>query len=193
MNDFLSDAWNSFKSLYGPVLTVLGVLLTGIGFFYAPTEQLNWKWAIAFLSFLCIIFAVLVDMLMKARTVGRSRLPKIITSVFNGPDQDSIDSINPSITLLMDSSELFGFNVMASIYYNQRFGGPKGDVFERLIGFGRISNIQEDKRMQLVVLRAQMEHMDIWRRIKQQEPEVLDQIVVKPSMPYESREAFFNE
>ena len=193
MSSFFSDAWASFKSINGPVLTPVSVALALAAFFFVPSATIELKWIIAIATMLFIFFCVILDMLAKSRSSTNINLPKVINSIYIGNEQEDFDSNNPSIVLLVDSSKLFGFDALVSVYFNQRFGGPKGEVFERLIGLGRISNIQEDGRIQLFVLRALPEHVDLWKRVRMQEAEALSQIVVKPSMPYEaSRGVSFN-
>lgn len=71
-----------------------------------------------------------------------------------------------------------------SIYYNQRLGGADARPFERLIGVGRVANIQEEKIIAVTVLRYGAGHDAIWSRIRDRDAAALSDIRVKPTVPF---------
>lgn len=87
------------------------------------------------------------------------------------------------VTLLLDPSELFGFNVMVAIYYTEGVGDRAG-AFERLVGVGRVSNIQQNGHIQIDVLSEFEGHTELWGLIRTRDATPLGHIVVKPSVPY---------
>lgn len=97
--------------------------------------------------------------------------------------------------LLLDRSDQFGFNLLVAIYYNELLDGGRAESFERLIGVGRVSNIQQDGRIQVLVLSELGSGAEIWQRIRRRDTAILAHVVVKPSVPYGEAgiEVRFNE
>ena len=88
------------------------------------------------------------------------------------------------VTLVLDRSELFGFDVLVTIYFTERFEQGGDQVFERLIGVGRVSNVQQNGLVQVEVLVEVAGHAEIWQRVRNREQSAIAQVVVKPSVPY---------
>jgi hypothetical protein len=186
MSRFGTDLWKSFKSVQGGLLSGLSLVFAIASFFYTPTAEVrfNWKWvAVAAPVVLagCFTFA---DMLVAARRLSYPRLPRVI-SVYSerraGADGDDPDD---ETVLLLEPSELFGHDGVVSIYYNQKLGGADARPFERLIGVGRVSNIQEEKIIAVTVLRYGAGHATIWSRIRAGETAALSEMRVKPTVPF---------
>jgi hypothetical protein len=105
------------------------------------------------------------------------------------------DGSERPLTLLLDRSDLFGISILVTIYYVEHLGLRRGEVFERQIGFGRLSNIQQDGRVQVLVLAELSTHAELWQRVRNREAPTLSQIVVKPSISLDEVgiEVGFNE
>jgi hypothetical protein len=68
-------------------------------------------------------------------------------------------------------------------------------VFERVIGIGRVVNIQQNGLIQVLVLKEVPNHVELWQRIRSHERSILPQIVIKPSIDFNETgiEVRFNE
>ena len=100
-----------------------------------------------------------------------------------------------TVTLVLDRSALFGFNALVTIYHVERLEQGREDLFERAIGVGRVSNIQQNGLIQVLVLVEVPLHAELWQRVRNREAGVIGQLVVKPSVPYDAAgmEVRFNE
>ena len=99
------------------------------------------------------------------------------------------------LTLIMGRSSLFGVNMLVTVYYVEGFGAGRDEAFERVIGIGRVVNIQANGLIQVQVLREVSNHAELWQRIRNREMAVVGQIVVKPSIDFNQAgiEVRFNE
>jgi hypothetical protein len=92
----------------------------------------------------------------------------------------------PSVILVLDRSPLFGFNILVTIYYSERLDPRRGDVFERVIGIGRVVNVQQNGLTQVLVLAELPRNADLWQRTRNREAATLAQLVVKPSVLFDA-------
>ena len=179
MSRFSGDAWLAFKAVFGPILTGVAFLLALLGPLYGPDQivRVGLIW-IAVGGIVALVGALtLTNMLFEARRKCRQPLPRTITAL-------SEAAADP-VTLILDPSELFGSNQFVSIYYNELLDVGRKEAFERLIGVGRVSNVQQNGLIQVMVLMELPIHSDLWQRIRNREVATLTQIVVKPSIPYD--------
>jgi hypothetical protein len=141
MSSFGADLWKSFKSVQGWLLSALSLVLAVASFFYTPNAEVrfNWKWVAVAAPLLLAVGATVADMLIAARRQSYPKLPRVI-AVYPGSGSGTDDGEEKTV-LLLEPSELFGYDRGVSIYYNQRLGGTDARPFERLIGVGRVSNI----------------------------------------------------
>jgi hypothetical protein len=87
-----------------------------------------------------------------------------------------------TIILVLEASELFGVNILVTIYYNETLGVGDGEVFERPIGVERVINVQQNGLIQVLLIAEVPSHADLWQRIRRRDPGALVQLVVKPSV-----------
>jgi hypothetical protein len=184
MRSFSADLWTSFKSVQGWLLSALSLVLAIASFFYTPNAEVrfNWKWVAVAAPLLLAVCAAFIDMLITARRQTSPQLPRVI-AVYSDPRPGADDGEQETI-LLLEPSELFGHDGGVSIYYNQRLGGADARPFERLIGVGWVSNIQEEKIIAVTVLRYGAGHDAVWRRIRSSESATLADIRVRPTVPF---------
>jgi len=96
---------------------------------------------------------------------------------------------------VLERSELFGVNILVTIYYSEHLDAGGGEVLERAVGVGRVINVQQNSLIQVRVLAEVSANAEVWRRIRNREPAALYQRVVKPSVFSDAagREVWFNE
>ncbi len=184
MDSLWRDAWTSFKAVFGPILTGAAFVLALLGPFYAPAASVSLSlfWVATGGLILLTVLLTAGNLVLVARRYARGRLPKVLYArpVPAGPS----DGRGRPLTLLLDRSDLFTISILVTIYYKaEHLGLRRGEVFERQIGFSRVSNIQQDGRVQVLVLAELSTHAD------------LSQIVVKPSISFDEAgiEVGFNE
>lgn len=194
MDSFWQDAWTSFKAVSGPILTGAAFLLALLGPLYAPTNvvhiSLIWL-AVSGLAAL-VVFLTAGNLVMAARRGARGRLPAIVHAfALMSPG----GATGQPVTLVLDRSDLFSVNIFTTIYYVEDLEQGRDHVFERVIGIGRVVNIQQNGLIQVLVLREVPNHVELWQRIRNHERSILAQIVIKPSIDFNETgiEVRFNE
>jgi len=179
---FVELLYRSFMATYGPFLTVVGFVLTVIAFFVVPATA---TWPVRWMLVLAVLAAYAVLVLLYAaytafRTTGQ-RLP-IVRCAQACPKAFH----KAKVLFLLDPSELFAHDAIVSIYYMQ-------DDIERLIGMGRVINIQEDGRIQ-VLATHDVEFGDVqWQDLVKNDVTKLRRLIVKPIIPAFALEAYRNE
>lgn len=172
----LQDIWTSFRAVWGPVTAPVAIVLAVVGGLYTPgaTVQVRLIWIIVALLVVSIILMTAIELVAQARR-DRGRFPRACHAA---------QSPAGAVTLLLEPSGLFGFNVLVAIYYTEAIGGRIGP-YERLVGIGRVSNIQGNGYIQVHVLREIDCEAELWGLIRAQRPPSYDRIIVKPSVPYD--------
>jgi len=186
VDSFWRDAWTSFKAVFGPVLAGAAIVLALLGPPYAPAAvvRISLIWlAVAGLLALTVLLTA-GNLVVAARRLSNPRLPRLISVYFERRDDAEPGDLEEETVLLLEPSELFGYDGVVSIYCNQRLGGADARPFERLIGVGRVSNIQEGKIIAVTVLRYGAGHDTIWSRIRVGETAALSDIRAKPTVPF---------
>ena len=180
MDSFWQDAWKSFKAVSGPILTGAAFLLALLGPLYAPaaTLAISLIWLAAVGLIVLAVLLAMLNMVLAARRAAGGRLPKTRDVVL------AAEGTTGTVTLVLDRSALFGFNALVTIYHVERLDQGREDVFERLIGVGRISNIQQNGLIQVQMLVEMPLHAELWQRVRNREASVIGQLVVKPSIPF---------
>ena len=77
---------------------------------------------------------------------------------------------------LLESSELFSYDTIVSFYYLE-------DEFEQLIAIGRVSNIQQDSKIQVEVIYLISDCKEILDRLANNDSTALEKTRVKPNIP----------
>ncbi len=80
------------------------------------------------------------------------------------------------VLCILEPSELFSYDSLVSFYYIE-------EGFEQLIGIGHVFNIQEDGKIQVMITKLVEEHIEIIKKLAQNDAIALRKIVVKPNVP----------
>ena len=80
--------------------------------------------------------------------------------------------------LVLEPSKLFSHNSIVAIYYIE-------DQFEKLIGLGTVSNIQENGLIQVAVIEYLPERDETWKAILSNKADKIKSLIVKPYAPAE--------
>jgi hypothetical protein len=96
----------------------------------------------------------------------------------------AISEPDGGLTLVLSPSGLFGVDLAVTIYHVEQLDVQGNLSFERLIGVGRVSNVQQDGLVQVLVARPRRGYEDLWQRLRNKEAAMARQIVVKPSLSF---------
>ncbi|MEJ0018176.1 MAG: hypothetical protein WDN25_16750 [Acetobacteraceae bacterium] len=114
-----------------------------------------------------------------ARSLVRGRLSRVLQVFVTALHEGQAEAVT---TLVLGRSDLFGVNILVTIYYVEHLGPGRDDMFERQIGIGLVTNVQQNGLVQVTVLEEIPAHAGVWQRVRNREATVLSQLVVKPSI-----------
>jgi hypothetical protein len=114
---------------------------------------------------LLLLIATLFIAAYDSHYKGKHILPKVIL----GRESSS------KTLCVLEQSPLFSHDALVSIYFNEGF--------EQLVGFGRVINVQEDGKIQVILIKSFEEYNDIITRLGQNDSTILGKIIVKPTVP----------
>jgi len=169
--NFSERIWASALKSWGALFTIVGVIASLIGFFVVPentTLPLNWSIVVAII--LVSITSIFARAAYDAHTDSKVTLPKVRTVI--APPSSYRDA---SALLLLNPTELLSHDSIVSVYFND--GG-----IERLSGIGKVVNIQNDKMIQVILIKD-AEFSEKVEALKANKPEDLENLIVKPSVP----------
>ncbi|MFX0202347.1 MAG: hypothetical protein ACFFCW_40085 [Candidatus Hodarchaeota archaeon] len=167
---FATHLYASFKATYGPFLTFASIALAVIVYFVVPsTFVIAGKYFIIVGLLGLYVFWLLLHAAYTAFSFRSISLPRVLYG------QSPPDLFSSSVALLvMDSSSLFSYGSMVSIYFIE-------NEIERFVGVGRVVNIQEDKKIQVLVMHN-VEFTDGWEAIRGNNATKLKNLIVKPTV-----------
>jgi hypothetical protein len=168
-DSFALHLYSSFKAIYGPFLTFVGVVLAIITFFTIPaTSSLPVRYAILVILIALCLIIWLFDASWSAFNRKSNVLPSVICA------REAPKSFKKAIALLiLESSEFFSYDSVVSIYSVE-------NEIEILVGVGKVINIQENKKIQVLVTHR-IEEID-WNLILQNNVNELRKLIIKPTV-----------
>lgn len=178
MGAFWKDAWKSHKAVVGPLANAAALLLALLGSFWDPGVKvpIGLIWLAVFVLVTASVFATLVNMTLVARRLAKAGPLRAIHAFAADP--------TGVVTLVLGRSSLFGVNILVTVYYIEGLGAGQKHTFERVIGIGQVSNVQENGLIQVQVLREAPNHIELWQRIRNCERMILGQVTIKPSIDF---------
>lgn len=168
---FTNLIWESALKSWGGVVSFLGVGLGFLSFFFTPSENMvSLKW------FLVVVCAGLLLLVLFARAAWEAHgnqvvhLPKVM--YVKEPPKAFPDAF---ALFLIEPTPLFSYDAIVSVYYLE-------DGVEKLLGVGKVINIQRDLKVQVLVLKD-YDFGDKAESIKNNSKDELKKLIVKSSIP----------
>ncbi|EKO3570092.1 hypothetical protein [Vibrio metschnikovii] len=168
---FSDRIWSAAVKSWGALFTIIGLAVSVIGFFIVPSSQavpLNIVVVLGLLIF--VVLGIFIRAAYDANVDSTVSLPRVRTVI--EPPATYRDA---SALLLLDPTELLSHDSIVSVYYLD--GG-----IERLSGIGKVINIQNDKKIQVILIK-EAEFSEKVEALKANKPEDLAKLIVKPSVP----------
>jgi len=164
--------WSSFLRgqgvLSGVIAIVLGVLL----WLFSPDKNISLGWALPIGLFCVILILTLGNAAYEAFKISKHVLPMVLVGK-KPPTQIPA----AKLLCLLEPSELFSHDTLVSFYYI-------GDEnFEQLMGIGIVVNIQEDGKIQVVMIYALDGYEEKIEKLVQNDAGILKRTRVKPNIP----------
>jgi len=168
---FTSLIWSSLLNSWGPVFTLIGIGLGFVSYFFVPAQDtIALKW---FLIILCAGFLILVIFARAAWEAHGNQiihLPKVMYV------KEPPKAFPTAFALfLVEPTPLFSYDAIVSIYYME-------DGVERLLGVGKVINVQNDMKVQVLVL-EDYDFGDKAESIKNNSKDELKKLIIKSSIP----------
>jgi hypothetical protein len=168
---FTDRIWSAALKSWGALITIVGVVASLLGFFIIPdTETVPLNAVLVFIFGIFIILGIFIRAAYDAHNNTQILLPKVKTVI--DPPASYKDAC---ALLLLEPTELLSHDSIISLFYID--GG-----IERLTGIGKVVNIQNDKKVQVIIFKDS-EHDDKVKALKSNQPEDLENLIVKPSIP----------
>lgn len=160
--------WDSFKSIRGPTVTVLGVIGFFLIFFQIEDNPtVGVKWMVLLGVILLVVIATLFDAVNSLIKESTPPYPELRMSVQE-------ESVAKGVTLLFTPSRIFMAGQVVSLWHTNEGG------MQRSLGLGEVSLIQDNGMIQVSPLDGPREREEIWEGIRGNDVNVLGSVTVRP-------------
>lgn len=168
---FSDRIWSAALKSWGALITLVGAIASFIGFFVVPsTDTVPLNISLVILFGVLVVLGVFVRAAYDANKDSAVILPKVRMVI--EPPASYRDA---SALLLLEPTELLSYDSIISLYYVD--GG-----IERLSGIGKVVNIQNDKKIQVILVKDAEFSAKI-EELKANRADDLTKLIVKPSVP----------
>lgn len=171
MRSFWGLIYDSFLRINGWLFGGLGLALTVAAFFFTPENKVPVGWFVAAGTLSIVVIVVLYDASRTSWKASQRGLPAVRRTLEPPDIYQGIEKI-----LIVEPSELFGVDVLVSIYITE-------DEYERLIGIGRVLNIQTNGYLQIGISTLTETSGELIDKLKSNDSAFLKRLLVKPSVP----------
>lgn len=163
--------YQSFTEIHGPFLSIAGVILVFVGYYFVPSDAtVPMRWVIPISVFLLFAIFLFIRAAYTAHHHDRNQLPDVR---FVSPPPKMYD---PAVALmLLSPSPIFSYDTVVAVY-------QRSDEMEQLMGLGRVINIQENGMIQVLVIKD-LGNADTWKELCSNDAKFLRHLLVKPNVP----------
>ena len=166
------ELYEAFKRVNGYAMSAVGAVMSVLFYLILPDSKVSAKILIPVTVFVILLVVTLFDCALSCARRMFTRLPGVIRVYPPSAPYGAALAI-----LLLEESAIFAHDSMVSVF-------TRANDFERLIGLGFVTTIQENGWIQVCVLgETDMETEEIWQRILQNNKDELGLLLVKPSIP----------
>lgn len=174
---FLAYISKATVSVFNIWATVITIILAVLAFFAVPSDKnISLSWFIILILIFLFIFLLLLRIIWLVYIDTSKKMPKV---KYAGQQYS-----NKGL-LLLEPSEFFSHNTLVAIYYSE-------NELEVSIGLGEVSNIQENRLIQIKVETKSKAHEELWAKIFNNDAAEICKLIVKPYVPRSLME-FYNE
>ena len=162
----MTGKWRNSIGLQFLQIGVVSIVVPLILWIFSPDDSISLKWALPVLALLLILLAFSGRIAYQYYQRAQNILPKLILA-------KTIE--NMGVICLFESSELYSNNAIVSLFFND-------DGFEILIGYGHVVNVQEDKRIQILITHWESGQEEIRDKLEAGNAQVLEKVIAKPNV-----------
>ncbi|MFU2209826.1 hypothetical protein [Solidesulfovibrio sp. C21] len=181
MKKFIKLLVEAFLGIHGNYLVLLGLTVSFFCWFVLPNEAIRisnrWLFIVLCVFFIFLMTSIsfaklLIDIIDKNNEEIQVLKKKILPEVL----RVYIDTIRDEVYIILAPSDIFSFESSVGLYCLR-------DVFEVLFGYGIVSNIQQDKCVQIKIISIIPGYESIFSDLRQQNSRMYSDIIIKPHYP----------
>ena len=160
----------AFRS-WGALVSVFGLAAGLILFFVSPDKaEIPLSWSLLLLMVLLSLLSVVARALHDANISANNLSPKVRRITEPLPNYPGAVAL-----MLVEPGSFFSVGAIVSIYFLE-------NELERLVTVGIVTNVQNDKMIQ-VSLVEEVASSELIGRLKESKPDDLKRVIVKPTVP----------
>lgn len=172
---FRGVLWASFKSVYGPVIAVVGLVGALVVYVFAFPDDILARLAVAgaigILTVALVLLFTLYNAAHEMYEANASPLPRVIHGMEPFAGMDVV------LVCVLEPSQLFSPDILVALYKMNR------QDIEEPIGVGTVVNVQDDGKIQVAMTQVFWGHTNYADRLKRNEAAALESTRVKPNVP----------
>ena len=168
---FWGFIWERFCKLHGVLIGIIALLFAMFSRYFAPDKSVGLGIVIPFGIIFIFLLIVFIDAAYVSFKTNRNILPGVICVK---PYLKNNEEIH---LFLLTPSDLFSNDICVSFYYCN-------DEYEQLIGIGRVFNIQDDNKIQVLLTYTLKGHEEKVKEMVKNNKLYLDKTKIKPNIPY---------
>lgn len=173
---FSDRIWASIFIGSNLVIGLISVLLGLFAMYIGPTDTIQLKYVFGIFLIFCVVLALFLQVAWEAHNDSIVKPIKVLTIVDTPrayeKDYDSM--------LILEPSDLISHDSIVSVYHIDK---SRNDL-EKFVGLGQVINVQNDKKIQVVVRKNENSEKSI-TDIQSKAISELEFVLVKPSVPYQ--------
>lgn len=190
---FSSFLWESALKSWGGIIGLLGLLASVLSYFITPDET-TIKARLVIVVFM--LFASILIIALRATWIAAEHANKIsdelssqLLYTLSPKVIHVLDAVKPyndcHALFIIDATSLLPYDALVSVYYLE-------NNFEKFVGLGKVINVQEDKKVQVIVT-DNYDFEDKLDKIKGNSSEDLEKLIIKTSIPSSILQGDLNE
>lgn len=168
---FLGLIWSNFLRVQVVVIGGVSIVLAFLLWHFSPSKNIPLGLALP-IGVLCVVLILILGFAgHEAFKMSKRVLPRVILG-----RKSPTGNQKARVLCLLEPSEFFSYDALVSFYYID-------EGFEELIGIGRVLNIQEDGRIQVIMTHSRTVREETAKKLGENNVDVLKKTIVKPSVP----------
>ena len=167
--------WLSFTRIQGVLVSVVGIVTGILLWQMSPTATVRLMFVVPAAIVVTMIIAVLAGAVHEVWSNRRPAIPRVLYATQPKGETES------QLICLLEPSDWFSYGLGVAFYY------VNDDGFELLVGIGRVINVQDDGRIQVVVTRTIGGNDGVVAEIASGNKGKLERVRVKPSIPHDAQ------
>ena len=162
----MTGKWRNSIGLQILQIGVASIVVPLILWIFSPDDSISLKWALPVLALLLILLAFSGWIAYQYYQRAQNILPKLIL----------VKTIeNMGIICLFEPPQLYSHDAIVSLFFND-------EGYERLIGLGYVFNVQDDKKIQILITQWISGQEEIRDKLEAGNAQVLEKVIAKPNV-----------